>query len=80
MKCRWYRIIPDELFLEHFASDRSHMVGTGAVYPPYPCIAASGAITFILNKWMAESNHASSKDLYLPKILYIFCSHWCDIK
>lgn len=48
-ECRKFRVIPAALYLQHFASDRSHMLEEGSlpdspVYqkppPPYPCIVS----------------------------------------
>ncbi|KAL5016510.1 hypothetical protein ScPMuIL_006099 [Solemya velum] len=39
---RSFRVVPAEVFLEHFASDRSHMLNEDKTWksdpPPYPCI------------------------------------------
>lgn len=46
--CRCYRVVPAELFLAHFTSDRSHMRDASGGWlqppPPWPCIEGGQAV------------------------------------
>jgi hypothetical protein len=37
---RRFRLIPAQLFLDHFGSDRSHMLGSGKAFPSLPSIGS----------------------------------------
>ena len=67
--CRMFRVIPAALYLEHFASDRSHMLDASSlsdppVYnrppPDYPCIVSrSTALAPVSHEQMAFSQFRS---------------------
>ncbi|SAL99971.1 hypothetical protein [Absidia glauca] len=54
---RCFRLIPAGLFLQHFASDRSHMISQDGSYysppPPYPPITSSNGNTMTLPRYRA---------------------------
>lgn len=53
--CRLFRVVPAATFLQHFASDRSHMLSVEGswqeVPPSYPCITAPDGATHTLPQY-----------------------------
>jgi len=48
--CRYFRVIPASVFLQHFASDRRHMKRADGSWikppPDYPPISTSGMLQY----------------------------------
>jgi hypothetical protein len=73
--CRLFRVVPVSTFLDHFASDRSHMAGTGKAFPVWPVIKglrASRSMNLMdyvnMTEAMTVSAAGSSSDSHLGRV------------
>ncbi|CAO3589680.1 unnamed protein product [Absidia cylindrospora] len=70
---RRYRMIPGELYIQKFASDRSHMISENGDYhappPTYPAIVASDGNTMSLPRYRNMALPQPSTDMYGKVVL-----------